>query len=246
MKKIFSRLFSLLLVVCMVVTLLPTYQAHAEEKSEEPKVDITVNDVLYENVTSQTECIIGNVDINEVEVKIISVNGYKLENVGTKSGVLDSQGRTVLEYNCIEQGNGVWMVRLCYHDVDDPVESNHGYGFEIVGITFKSSVDSQISDPEVDNVENAKLTSKSKALKVTWKKADCSGYQMKYSTSEEKLSSAKTIKISKSKTSYTIKNLKGSKKYYVKIRTYKKYTDALGNEKTIYGKWVTLSAKTKK
>ena len=60
-----------------------------------------------------------------------------------------------------------------------------------------------------------KATAQSKALKLTWKKnSSISGYEIQYSTSKN-FASAKTFKISKSKTSYTIKKLKGSKKYYV-------------------------------
>jgi len=63
----------------------------------------------------------------------------------------------------------------------------------------------------------------SKAIKVYWKKqsTQVSGYQIQYSTSSS-FSGAKTITISgTSTTSKKITGLKGGKKYYVRVRTYK-------------------------
>ena len=91
-----------------------------------------------------------------------------------------------------------------------------------------------------------KATAQSKAVKLTWKKnSSISGYEIQYSTSKNFVS-AKTIKVSKSKTSYTIKKLKGSKKYYVRIRAYKNYTDELGQKVKAYGKWSNSVVKTTK
>lgn len=246
MKKRVSSVLAALIVLCMTGMFFAIPQVHAEEKSEGPVINISVDGVLYEAVTNGTECIIKSANIDDVEVKIISVNGHELENVGTKSGVLDSQGRTVLEYNCNDQGNGVWMIRLCYHDVDDPVEANHGYGFDITGILLKKSKDSKLKDETVVNVKNVKAASKSKALLVSWKKADCSGYEIQCAQSKAKLSKAAKIKVKAGKTSYKITKLKSAKKYYVRIRTYKKYYDAAGKEKIVCGKWVTITAKTLK
>ena len=91
-----------------------------------------------------------------------------------------------------------------------------------------------------------KATAQPKALKLTWKKSSSmSGYEIQYSTSKN-FASAKTFKISKSKTSYTIKKLKGSKKYYVRIRAYKNYTDELGQKVTAEGKWSSAVSKSGK
>ena len=243
MKKTLSKIVTFLLTLCMIISLFSTTSVHAKESEQ---ITLEINGTIYENVQAGLECIIGDVDIDDVEIKVVSVNNHTLQNVGTKSGVLDSQGRTVLEYNCIEQGDGIWMIRLCYHDVDDPVEANHGYGFDITGIILKKSNDSHELTPTVSNAKNVKLTSLSSSLKLTWKKTECSGYEIQYSTSNSKISSAKKIKVKSNKTKYTIKNLKSNTKYYVRIRTYKKYTDALGNSKTIYGKWISVTEKTKK
>ena len=64
-----------------------------------------------------------------------------------------------------------------------------------------------------------------------WKKTDCTGYQVQYSTNKN-FKNAKTLKVSGSKTSATIKKLSSNKKYYVRIRAYKEVKD-----KTAYSSW---------
>ena len=65
-----------------------------------------------------------------------------------------------------------------------------------------------------------KATKKTKAITIKWKKnADCSGYQIRYST-KENYSNAKTIIVNRNKTKYTIKGLKSVTKYYIQIRCY--------------------------
>ena len=87
----------------------------------------------------------------------------------------------------------------------------------------------------------SKLTPRSKKIVVKWKKktTQVSGYQIYISTSS-KFSKAKKITVSKAtQVSKTIKKLKGNKKYYVKIRTYKK----VGSTK-YYSAW-SAAKKTK-
>ncbi len=67
-----------------------------------------------------------------------------------------------------------------------------------------------------------KVTAVKNELKVTLnKKTGIDGYQIQYSTSKT-FKKAKTVNVSKSKSSVAIKNLLGNKKYYVRIRTVKK------------------------
>lgn len=73
---------------------------------------------------------------------------------------------------------------------------------------------------------------KKKTAAVKWKKVKgISGYQIQYSISKN-FKGAKTAKASKKAVSGTIKKLKSKKKYYVRIRTYKK---AYGQ--TVYSSW---------
>ena len=80
---------------------------------------------------------------------------------------------------------------------------------------------------------------------MNWKKQteETTGYQIQYSTNKNFTSGNKTVNITKNKTtSKSISKLKAKKKYYVRIRTYKKV-----NGKKIYSSWSnSKSVKTKK
>lgn len=70
-----------------------------------------------------------------------------------------------------------------------------------------------------------KLTKGKKQFKITWKKiSGVTGYQVQYSTSSKfTKSKTKTVTVQGAKkVSKTIKKLKSGKKYYVRVRTYKK------------------------
>lgn len=100
--------------------------------------------------------------------------------------------------------------------------------------------------PSFSNTSISKLTKYKKAFKVTWRNASgVTGYQIQYSQNS-KMKSSKIITINnKTKVSRKIKGLKKKKKYYVRVRTYKKLT-VEGVLKTYYGKWsVKKSIKTK-
>ena len=87
----------------------------------------------------------------------------------------------------------------------------------------------------------SKVTKGKKQFTVKWKKqsTQTTGYQIRYSTSS-KFSKAKTVTVKKNTTaSKVVKKLKANKKYYVKVRTYKK----IGNS-TYYSAW--SSSKTVK
>ena len=228
--------------MCLVSLFTPV-PAFAETEDATVLV-IRIGDQIYENVTNGSS-IIGDFDLNDLEFWVESVNGNKLENVGSKSTAKDSQGRNPLEIASVP-GDGRVAVTLIYHAADDPVAANQAYGFSVAGIVFANSEGGLATVPKVGKVSGLKATAQSKALKLTWKKSSSiSGYEIQYSTSKN-FASAKTIKVSKSKTSYTIKKLKGSKKYYVRIRAYKNYTDELGQKVTAEGKWSSAVSKTTK
>ena len=81
-----------------------------------------------------------------------------------------------------------------------------------------------------------KLSGRTKGLKVRWTTTEknTSGYQIEYSTSKTfKSKYSKKVTVSgKENSSVTIKKLKKSKKYYLRIRTYKKV-----NGDKIYSTW---------
>lgn len=98
----------------------------------------------------------------------------------------------------------------------------------------------------VSKVKRFKATAKKKALKLTWNKVSgASGYQLQYSTKSNFKSSVKSKTVGKTKSSITIKKLKTKKKYYIRIRAYKTYTNAEGKKTKAYSKWVKINKKTK-
>ena len=113
-----------------------------------------------------------------------------------------------------------------------------------VKITFKGNYSGTVSKTFKINPKSTSITSltaKSKGFKVKWKKqtTQVSGYQIQYSTSKY-FSNGTTKTITKnSTTSETLKGLKAKKKYYVRIRTYKKVSGT-----KYYSSW--SSAKTVK
>ena len=93
----------------------------------------------------------------------------------------------------------------------------------------------------------SKVTAAKKGFKVTWKKqaAQTTGYQVQYSTSS-KFKSAKTVTISKNKTtSKSVSKLSAKKKYYVRVRTYK--TVKIGGKSVkLYSGWSKAKSVTTK
>ena len=88
-----------------------------------------------------------------------------------------------------------------------------------------------------------KTTGAKKKLTVKWKKiSKATGYQIQVATDKKFTKNKKSITISKNKTiSTTIKKLKSKKKYYIRVRTYRK----VGGKK-VYSGWCSVkNVKTK-
>lgn len=88
-----------------------------------------------------------------------------------------------------------------------------------------------------------KLVKGKKKLKAKWVKKDkqVTGYVVMCSTKKDFSSNVKKVKVKKDTTKYTFKNLKSKKKYYVRVRTYKKVMGI-----TYYSSWSNvMKIKTK-
>ena len=100
-----------------------------------------------------------------------------------------------------------------------------------VKVTFKGDYTGTVTKSFQINPKSTTISgimAKSKGFTVQWKKnkTQTTGYQIQYSTSS-KFNRAKTVTVSKNKTTNnTISKLKAKKKYYVRIRTYKKIGSA--------------------
>ncbi|MEI3575812.1 MAG: fibronectin type III domain-containing protein [Acutalibacteraceae bacterium] len=93
----------------------------------------------------------------------------------------------------------------------------------------------------------SKVTAAKKGFKVTWKKqaTQTTGYQVQYSTSS-KFKKAKTVTISKNKTtSKSVSKLSAKKKYYVRVRTYKT-VKVNGKNVKLYSGWSKAKSVTTK
>ena len=93
----------------------------------------------------------------------------------------------------------------------------------------------------------SKVKAAKKSFKVTWKKqaTQTTGYQVQYSTSS-KFKKAKTVTISKNKTtSKSVSKLSAKKKYYVRVRTYKT-VKVNGKNVKLYSGWSKAKSVTTK
>lgn len=87
-------------------------------------------------------------------------------------------------------------------------------------------------------------SSKSRQMIVSWKKdTRATGYQIMYSTDKKFRKNVKTVNIKKYKTTHcTVKKLARNKRYYVRVRSYKKVSGG-----KLYGSWSsTKNVKIKK
>ena len=87
-------------------------------------------------------------------------------------------------------------------------------------------------------------SSKSRQMAVSWKKdTRATGYQIMYSTDKKFRKNVKTVNIKKYKTTHcTVKKLARNKRYYVRVRSYKKVSGG-----KLYGSWSsTKNVKIKK
>lgn len=87
-------------------------------------------------------------------------------------------------------------------------------------------------------------SSKSRQMTVSWKKdTRATGYQIMYSTDKKFRKNVKTVNIKKYKTRHcTVKKLARNKRYYVRVRSYKKVSGG-----KLYGSWSsTKNVKIKK
>ena len=129
--------------------------------------------------------------------------------------------------------------------VDDSNNSGNGSS-DNNGPTSNQSADKKVKvDKKQKTTSISKVKGGKKSITVTWKKVakGIKGYEIQYSTDKKFKKNVQTVTVGKAKTTKkTIKKLTPKKKYYVRIRTYKK----AGSE-TICSKWSKVkSAKVKK
>ena len=186
--------------------------------------------------------IIAEIATSGKETKKVSMNKVKVTGIKSKTYT----GKSITQSITVKKGNTVLKKGTNY---TVSYKNNKKVGTATVTITGKGKYIGTIKKTFKINPKGtaiSKVTSpKSKQVKVTWKKqsTQTTGYQIQYATSSKFTpKTTKTVTVSKNKTtSKTIKKLKGKKKYYVRIRTYKTV-----NGKYYYSSWSKAKTVTTK
>ncbi|MBQ9531561.1 MAG: fibronectin type III domain-containing protein [Eubacterium sp.] len=175
------------------------------------------------------------------ETEKISISKCSISNIVAKtySGKAKTQSPTV-KYKKTTLKKGT--------DYTLSYKNNTKVGTATVTITGKGSYKGSVKKTFKINPKGTTISKlskpKSKQIKVSWKKqkTQTTGYQIQIATNSSFTKSKKLYTISKNTSSYkTLKSLKKNKKYYVRIRTYKKIGD-----KKYYSSWSKYkSIKTK-
>lgn len=183
------------------------------------------------------------------------------ETTTVPAGELDVTGLTVTSQGCSKidfEWDEVYDATKYYVDVNNKTKGTNfnktvttadtnisgldpGNVYEIKVCAYSGNVKGDYSTPVVTASKPKKeavrsaYSSGSKKIVTRWKKlsGSCSGYQLQLSTSKNFKSGVITKTITnKNKLSYTRKNLKKGKYYYIRVRGYTSYDD-----EKIYGTW---------
>ena len=126
-----------------------------------------------------------------------------------------------------------------YYTVSYKNNKNVGYGTVVVKGKGRYGKYSGTAAFKI-NLKKTKLSSakstKRKTFTTTWKKTGGnSGWQVQYSTNKKFRSGVRTVNLKSSNTRLTVRNLKNRKKYYVRVRSYKKV-----GKQTWYSGWSNI------
>ena len=176
---------------------------------------------------------------------IPKVSNIKLSKTAyTYNGKVQRPGVTVKDSKGKALKNGTDYYKISYP------KGMKNVGKYTVKVTLKGNYSGSKSmtyniNPKGTGVSKVKAAKKS--FKVTWKKqaTQTTGYQVQYSTSS-KFKKAKTVTISKNKTtSKSVSKLSAKKKYYVRVRTYKT-VKVNGKNVKLYSGWSKAKSVTTK
>ena len=181
--------------------------------------------------------------------KTFIINPAKVSNVKLSSTSYTYNGKTKTPSVTVKDSKG----RKLKKGTDYTVKYSSGrknVGRYAVKVTFKGNYTGSKTVyyyivPKSTSI--SRVSALRKGFKLSWKKrkTQTTGYQIQYSTSR-KFKKAKTVNVSKNKTtSKYIKKLSSKKKYYVRVRTYKK-VKINGKTKKVYSSWSkTKTVKTR-
>lgn len=180
-----------------------------------------------------------SVRVTDSAGKEISDSNYTVTYSNSQSCEIGTYSLTVLF-----KGNYSGSITKSYEITKVKQDATADSGKNSNGNSKGSQVGNQNAAGEQNEIKTGKV-SKSKRLKmgrikvknkkkrrvrVTWKKlSKVTGYQVQYSLNK-KFKKAKKVRTKKGK--YTIKKLKKKKRYYIRVRAYKK-----SGKKKVYGTW---------
>ena len=217
-------------------------------------IDYTFKVVKTNNHALSTEKVKATKTTNGSLVKTCSVCGQEVVNE-----TIYSPKTVKLSFKSVAYDGTAQRPKVVIYDSEGKVisaqyytvsyKNNKKVGFGSLSVKLKNKYSGTYKKtfkivPQATNVVNVK--GMSKAIKITWKKrtTQTTGYQVQYSTSKKfTKKTTKSIVVENNKSRYlTIKNLKGRKTYYVRVRTYK-----VSAGQKFYSDWSKVkSVKTKK
>ncbi len=159
----------------------------------------------------------------------------------TKMYITDASGETVWGNEYPEEGNHSYDFELeagTYYLYIEKYSGEGNYAFNLGNFSEKTGNTSASQNIKPKKTQIAQITRNKKKIVVIWKaKPSVSGYQVQCATNKKFKKGVKTYTIKgASKTKKKIKKLKAKKKYFLRIRTYKK-TTVNGKTKKIFSKW---------
>ncbi len=174
---------------------------------------------------------------------------YKVNNIKLNKTAYTYNGKVQKSSVTVKDSKGKTLKNGTDYKISYP-KGMKNVGKYTVKVTLKGNYSGSKSmtyniNPKGTSV--SKVTAAKKGFKVTWKKqaTQTTGYQVQYSTSS-KFKSAKTVTISKNKTtSKSVGKLSAKKKYYVRVRTYKT-VKVNGKSVKLYSGWSKAKSVTTK
>ncbi|MCD8014608.1 MAG: fibronectin type III domain-containing protein [Lachnospiraceae bacterium] len=219
------------------------YDVESETESQTSNTEIS-SDVGNSQETETLQGLNLTEDSGNTTVSIGIVKSIQVENTTKGIAITWAAADNAEGYNIYRKtGSGTYQLVVSVNSsvltyTDTAVKSKNGTVYSYKITPYFGTTEGTGTVKNAVRLVSVKLSSvKSKAAKritVKWKKTTkVTGYQIQYSTSKTFKKGNKTVKVSGAKkTSKTISKLKSGKKYYIRIRTYKKV-----NGVTYYSAW---------
>ena len=216
-----------------------------QKKEDDKKTEDKKTDTTQPSTSSQTtpETYSFEATVQENTGSTVQVKGLSTNNVNYRgSFYLTISKNTVIEKNGakIDISKLTKGTQVTVYYSGTIAETSPGQIFDVrkIVVTKEATTPKTTKAPSKPTLSPLKNT-KGQKMVIKWKKVkNAKGYQVKWALDSKFKKSKKSKTLSQ--LTFTAKNLKKSKVYYVRVRAYK--TDAKG--KKVYGKWSTIKKVT--